>query len=74
MGKHVYIDEERFGQVLNMPIRAGGTRSISGKFPYKIFVEKIGKVPQLNKIGVPKKIIKGTYQLYFEFVNKNLLP
>lgn len=31
-------------------------------------------MPNLNNFVIAKKILKGQYQLYFEFVNKVLLP
>lgn len=50
-----------------------GIRSVTGKFPSTAFVEEIRKVSKRNKTGVPKKFKKGTFWLYFEFVNKALL-
>lgn len=40
----------------------------------KRFVQKNGKLPKLNCVGIPKKLLKGEYQLRFELVNKVLLP
>ncbi|KAK4722021.1 hypothetical protein R3W88_012254 [Solanum pinnatisectum] len=37
-------------------------------------LEKILELPDMHCAGVQKKIMKGEYQLLFEFVNKVLLP
>lgn len=42
--------------------------------PTKSFILEARKLPNLSSAGVPKKISNGQYQLYFEFVNKILLP
>lgn len=44
------------------------------KSPSKGFLEKAGKLKNLNPAAIFKKLCKGQYQLYFKFVNKALLP
>lgn len=44
------------------------------KSPSKGFLEEAGKLKNLNPAAIFKKLLKGQYQLYFEFVNKAFLP
>lgn len=66
------VDEEVLGDILKVPMK--GIKTIVDKSPSKNFLEKDGKLKNLNPSAVSKKLFKGQYQLYFEFVNKVLLP
>ncbi|KAG5576092.1 hypothetical protein H5410_056226 [Solanum commersonii] len=68
----LYLNKERLGEVLNVPRE--GIRSLIGKFCSKGFPKECGKLTKLNCVGISKKLLKGYYQLLFEFVNKVLLP
>lgn len=47
---------------------------MAGQLCSKSFVQECGKLPKLNCVGIPKKLLNGEYQLLFEFMNKVLLP
>lgn len=38
------------------------------------YIQRASKYEDMKCTGVPKKFFKGEHQLYFEFVNKVLLP
>ncbi|KAH0737953.1 hypothetical protein KY290_036658 [Solanum tuberosum] len=38
------------------------------------FVKECSKIPKTRRAGIQKKLMKGEYQLLFEFINKVLLP
>jgi len=66
------LKEERLGEILGVPIE--GIMLVAGQLCSKSFVQECGKLPKLNCVGIPKKLMNGEYQLIFEFVNKVLLP
>ncbi|KAH0767524.1 hypothetical protein KY285_003395 [Solanum tuberosum] len=66
------LDEELLGKILEVPKQ--GTRSMVGKSCTKQFVKECSKLPHMRHAGVQKNLMKGEYQLLFEFVNKVLLP
>ncbi|KAG5611917.1 hypothetical protein H5410_023198 [Solanum commersonii] len=66
--KNQYLDEELLEKILKVPIE--GTRSVVGKSCSKQFVKKCSKLPDICCASMQNKIIKGEYQLLFEFVNK----
>ncbi|KAH0714907.1 hypothetical protein KY284_007812 [Solanum tuberosum] len=68
----LYLNEERLGEILNVPRE--GIRSLIGKFCSKGFPKECGKLTKLNCAGISKILLKGYYQLLFEFVNKVILP
>lgn len=47
---------------------------MADKFPSKGFLVETGKMRNLTSIAVSKKLLKGQYQLYFEFINRVLFP
>ncbi|KAH0765233.1 hypothetical protein KY285_001104 [Solanum tuberosum] len=67
-----HLNEERLGEILNVPRE--GIRSMVGQSYIKSFAKECGKLSKMNCAGIPKKLLKGDYQLLFEFVNKVLLP
>lgn len=66
------VDEENLGEILH--VRRSGIRTMVNKSPTKGFLEEASKFKTLNPAAICKKLLKGQYQLYFEFVNKALLP
>ncbi|KAG5600435.1 hypothetical protein H5410_031805 [Solanum commersonii] len=68
----LHLDEELLGKILEVPRE--GTRFIVGKSCTKQFVKECSKLPDIRRAGVQKKLLKGEYQLLFEFFNKVLLP
>ncbi|KAH0748684.1 hypothetical protein KY290_027916 [Solanum tuberosum] len=68
----LYLDEELLGKILEVPRE--GTRFMVGKSCTKKFVKECSKLPDMRRAGVQKKLLKGEYQLFFEFFNKVLLP
>lgn len=67
-----YLDEDLLGNILGVPRE--GIRSVVGRTCFVEFVKEYSKIPTTRCVGLPKKLMKGEYQLAFEFVNKNLLP
>ena len=49
-------------------------KSVAGKICSVEFLMEFTKIPNARHAGFWKKIMKGEYQLVFEFVNKVLLP
>ncbi|KAK4721732.1 hypothetical protein R3W88_011965 [Solanum pinnatisectum] len=70
--KNLYLDEDLLGQILAVP--RGEIRSLVKKTYTTKFVKECSKIPNTCRAGIQKKLIKGLYQLLFEFVNKVLLP
>lgn len=66
------VDEEILSDILK--VNRKGIRTVVDKSPTKNFLEEARKMKNLNLSAVSKKFLKGQYQLYFEFVNKVLLP
>ncbi|KAG5584878.1 hypothetical protein H5410_045312 [Solanum commersonii] len=67
--KRLHLDEEIMGKIMEVPRE--GTRSVVGKLCSKQFVMECSKLPDKHRTNVQKKLIKGEYQLLFEFVNKD---
>lgn len=61
MGEILKVDREGIGRVEN-------------GVPTKRFILEAGKLSNLGYVGVPEKFLKVKDQLYFEFINKVLLP
>lgn len=53
---------------------AKGVRSIEGCKPSIQFTMIDTKHREVNLEGLPTKLLKGEYQLVFEFINKFLVP
>ncbi|KAH0632849.1 hypothetical protein KY284_035635 [Solanum tuberosum] len=70
--KSLHLDEDLLGKILGVPRE--GIRSVVGKTCTMEFVKEFSKIPNTCRAGVQKKLMKGEYQLLFEFVNKVLLP
>ncbi|KAH0742962.1 hypothetical protein KY290_030955 [Solanum tuberosum] len=51
-----------------------GIRSIEGCKPFSDFVQRATKRGDIKHAGLPKKFLRGEYQLLFEFINKVLVP
>jgi len=68
----IYLDEETLGIILGVPVK--GVRTIEGCKPSGEFTKLATKRGEIKRAGLPKKLIKGEYQLVFEFVNKVLVP
>lgn len=66
------VDEASLSKILQ--VKKAGIKSIVDISPSKSFSEKGGNLKKLNPSVISKKLIKGQYQLYVEFVNKILLP
>ncbi|KAG5607439.1 hypothetical protein H5410_028931 [Solanum commersonii] len=66
------LDEDLLGEILE--VLREGIRSVVGKTCTMKFVKECSKIPNTRRVGVLKKLMKGEYQLVFEFVNKVLLP
>ncbi|KAK4714505.1 hypothetical protein R3W88_020412 [Solanum pinnatisectum] len=60
--KRVQLNEELLGEILEVPKE--GIRSMAGKLCTQHFANEF----------IQKKLMKGEYQLLFEFVNKVVLP
>ncbi|KAH0714995.1 hypothetical protein KY284_007900 [Solanum tuberosum] len=59
---------------LHLEVPREGTRSVVGKYCTKKFAKEYSKLPDMHCADIQKKLMKGEYQLLFEFVNKVLLP
>ncbi|KAH0714930.1 hypothetical protein KY284_007835 [Solanum tuberosum] len=68
----MHLNEELLGKILEVPRE--GTRSVVGKFCTKQFAKECSKLPDMHCAVIQKKLMKGEYQLLFEFINKVLLP
>ncbi|KAG5605063.1 hypothetical protein H5410_026555 [Solanum commersonii] len=69
--KNLHLTEDLLGQILEIPRE--GTRSVIGKTCTEEFVKECSKIPNTRRAGIQKKLMKGEYQLLFEFVNKDQL-
>lgn len=70
--RRLCLYEEVLSEILKVPRE--GIRSAIGKTYSKNYIKICRKMPNLNTFYVPKKFPKEGYQLFFEFVNKVLLP
>lgn len=66
------VDKVSLSEILQ--VKKATIKSVVNKSLSKNFLEEAGKLKKLNPLVVSKKPLKGQYQLYFEFVNKVLLP
>lgn len=66
--RSLHINEERLGEILDVPKE--GIRSVVGQRCNKSFANECTKLPKMNCTGILKKLMKGSYQLLFEFVDK----
>lgn len=55
-------------------MRTERIKTVVDKFPSKYILEQAGKLRNLTSSAISKKLLKGQYPLYFEFVNKVILP
>lgn len=65
------VDEVVLGTTLKVDRK--GVNTVIGRSPTKNFIQVSCKVQNLNASAIVKKLLKGQYQLYFEFVNKVFL-
>ncbi|KAH0765385.1 hypothetical protein KY285_001256 [Solanum tuberosum] len=70
--KRIHLNEELLGVILELPRE--GIRSVAGKLCTKHFANECSKLPDMHCAGIQKKLMKGEYQLLYEFVNKVVLP
>ncbi|KAH0644959.1 hypothetical protein KY284_032843 [Solanum tuberosum] len=68
----ICLDEEMLGIILGVPVE--GIRMIEGCKPSSDFIKLATKCGDVKRSGLPKKFLKGDYQLFFEFINKVLVP
>ncbi|KAG5600438.1 hypothetical protein H5410_031808 [Solanum commersonii] len=68
----IRLDEETLGIILGVPTE--GIRTIEGCKPSNSFTKSSTKCEDVKTAGLPKKFLKGSYQLLFEFINKVLVP
>ncbi|KAG5581472.1 hypothetical protein H5410_052099, partial [Solanum commersonii] len=66
--KNLYLDEKLLGKIMEVPRE--GIRSVVRQSCTNKFVKECSKLPDMRRAGVQKKLMKGEYQLLFEFVNK----
>ncbi|KAK4713612.1 hypothetical protein R3W88_019519 [Solanum pinnatisectum] len=69
--KSVHLNEELLGKILDVPRK--GTTSVVEKPCSQNFANECSKHPDMHHVDIQKKLMKGEYQLLFEFVNKVLL-
>ncbi|KAK4723831.1 hypothetical protein R3W88_026610 [Solanum pinnatisectum] len=67
-----HVNEQILGEILRVPLE--GIITIVGKSPSKDFVLQINKLLNQSCVGIQKKYLKCKHQLFFEFVNKGMLP
>ncbi|KAH0738544.1 hypothetical protein KY290_037249 [Solanum tuberosum] len=68
----IHLDEETLGIILGVPVV--GVRTIEGCKPSTDFSKLATKRGDVKRAGLPKKFLKGEYQLMFEFINKVMVP
>ncbi|KAG5609444.1 hypothetical protein H5410_020725 [Solanum commersonii] len=68
----IHLDEETLGIILGVPL--AGVRTIEGCNPTGDFSKLATKRGDVKHAGLPKKFLKGEYQLMFEFINKVVVP
>ncbi|KAH0743919.1 hypothetical protein KY290_031912 [Solanum tuberosum] len=67
----ICLDKEILGIILWVPVK--GIRTIEGCKPFSDFTKLSTKYGDVKNAGLPKKFLKGEYQLLFEFINKVLV-
>ncbi|KAK4724109.1 hypothetical protein R3W88_026888 [Solanum pinnatisectum] len=55
-------------------MKDGSLNTVVGNRSFHLNEERQGEILGMNCVGIQKKLIKGDYQLLFEFVNKVVLP
>ncbi|KAH0740924.1 hypothetical protein KY290_033967 [Solanum tuberosum] len=70
--KRVQLNEELLGEILEVHIE--GIISVAGKHCAQHFANECSKLPDMHCAGIQKKLMKGEYQLLFDFVNNVVLP
>ncbi|KAH0633531.1 hypothetical protein KY284_036317 [Solanum tuberosum] len=68
----IFLDEESLGIILGVPMKE--IRPIADCKPSSEFPKLATKRGDIKRAGLPKKFLKGEYQLLFEFINKVLVP
>lgn len=71
-GVQIHLIGEVLAKILQ--VEREGIYSIAKGEPTRTFILEAEKFPDLSGAGTPRKFLKGRYQLYFEFINKVLLP
>ncbi|KAG5604806.1 hypothetical protein H5410_026298, partial [Solanum commersonii] len=66
------LDEEILGIILGVHVEE--IRTIEGCKPSSDFTKLATKRGDVKNAGLPKKFLKGEYQLMFEFINKLMVP
>lgn len=70
--KRIHLNNELLGEILEVPRE--GIKSVACKLCTKHFSNECSKLPDMHHACIKKKLIKGEYQLLFEFVNNVVLP
>ncbi|KAK4718052.1 hypothetical protein R3W88_016390 [Solanum pinnatisectum] len=52
----------------------GSLNTLVGVISFYLNEERLGEILDMNYAEIPKKLMKGDYQLLFEFFNKVILP
>ncbi|KAH0686204.1 hypothetical protein KY289_016969 [Solanum tuberosum] len=68
----IHLDKETLGIILGVPVV--GIQTIEGCKPTGDFLKLATKRGDDKRAGLPKKFLKGEYQLMFEFINKVMMP
>ncbi|KAH0696331.1 hypothetical protein KY290_013696 [Solanum tuberosum] len=68
----INLTEEILRIILDVPCQR--IMYVEGCKPSMDHISKASKYENMKCAGVPMKFLKGEHQLYFEFVNKVLLP
>lgn len=68
----IKVDEGMLQEVFQ--VRTEEIRTVVDKCLSKYFLEEASKLRNLTSSAVSKNLLKGEYYLYFEFINKVLLP
>jgi len=68
----ISLSEDFLGIILGVPCK--GIRSVEGCETSTEYVQWATKYRNMKCTGLPKKFLKGEHQLFFQFVNKVLLP
>ncbi|KAH0665459.1 hypothetical protein KY290_027692 [Solanum tuberosum] len=69
---YLHEPEKLWGIILGVPVL--GVRTIEGCKPSGEFSKHSTKRGDVKRAGLPKKFLKGEYQLMFEFINKVMVP
>lgn len=66
------LNKEILGNFFDIPIV--GIKSVKNQQPFVEFMQTSFKMEGTSTVGVTKFFLKGELQLFFEYVNKVLLP